>query len=373
MIKDFIFKFEANQQQKKYKKSQRIPRKSKAEGKQTLLERWWEPIREWPPRLEADRVRWFEGGRCRVTAGGRVRTDRVWEREVIKRPANEVNSINIKREGKLSQQVIGMDNGEYITPPTHTPDNESKPTSHWPLKLNSCGCRTSSFAWGATEVSEDFMLMPNLVPQCPALKLQRDIISTISHFKKKKISISALEHTEQCCSEATPAFSSLETRAYVTPATLCLDKQYIWRYRWDIGAVSISHHLLLNLDRGTPFHRFALIFKLMTLFLWLQCPEVLNWSKRDRFCSSREEKHLHPMDFFTFSYGSRCESTKSTGGEAEYDDENRVKIELLVLWVERSQPRWFGHVLRMPPGPSRDTPWWDQNLLEGFYIPSALV
>ena len=32
------------------------------------------------------------------------------------------------------------------------------------------------------------------------------------------------------------------------------------------------------------------------------------------------------------------------------DIQERLRVELLLLRVERSQLRWFGHLVRMPPG-----------------------
>jgi len=56
-----------------------------------------------------------------------------------------------------------------------------------------------------------------------------------------------------------------------------------------------------------------------------------------------------------------------------------LEVEPLLLRVERSQLRWFGHLIRMPPlrgfpGLSdwEETPGQAENTLEGLYIPSCL-
>jgi len=62
------------------------------------------------------------------------------------------------------------------------------------------------------------------------------------------------------------------------------------------------------------------------------------------------------------------------------DIERELGVEPLLLHVERSQLRWFGHLIRMPPGrqlfrgfPGRsnweETPGNSQDKLEGLYLP----
>jgi len=61
------------------------------------------------------------------------------------------------------------------------------------------------------------------------------------------------------------------------------------------------------------------------------------------------------------------------------DIRRELGVEPLLLHVERSQLRWFGHLIRMPPGRLpfevfdwEETPEQSQNTLEGLYISSDL-
>jgi len=64
------------------------------------------------------------------------------------------------------------------------------------------------------------------------------------------------------------------------------------------------------------------------------------------------------------------------------DIRRELGVELLLLRVERSQLRWFGHLFRMPPGrlhsevflarPLGGDPGKTQETLEGLYLPLGL-
>jgi len=60
------------------------------------------------------------------------------------------------------------------------------------------------------------------------------------------------------------------------------------------------------------------------------------------------------------------------------DIRRALGVEPLLLCVERSQLRWFGNLIRMPPfrgfpGTSNwETPGKTQDILEGLYIPAGL-
>lgn len=71
-----------------------------------------------------------------------------------------------------------------------------------------------------TKVSEEFMLMPNFVPQYQQLH-RADLDQQQSQRKEG--------HILQCGSDANQAFLSLETKTYVILATLYPDKLYSWR------------------------------------------------------------------------------------------------------------------------------------------------